>query len=88
MASTRRLKASGAVSARKVSTSLGVGGSPVKASEARRSRVVLSAMGAGWSPACSILAKMKRSIGSLAQSADWVWGGSCLTGLTKAQCGL
>ena len=78
----------GRLSARKASTSAGVGGRPVRSSVTRRISVRWSASGEGASPSSSSRARMKRSIGFLRPggvlrlaAAGESWGGM------NAQCG-
>ena len=63
-------------SARKASTSAGVGGRPVRSSVTRRISVVRSASGDGVSPSASSRARTKRSIGFRGQPASRTVGGA------------
>ena len=71
----------------KASTSLGVGGNPVRSMLSRLMSVARSASGEGANPSASSLASTKRSIGVRIQSVRRTFGGSGRFGATNAQCG-
>ena len=74
------------MSARKASTSEGVGGRPVRSSVTRRMSVVGSASGEGARPSRSRRSRTKLSIGFRAQVVFRVFGNAGRAGGTKAQC--
>ena len=72
----------------KLSTSLGVGGKPVRSIESLLIRVNLSASGEGARPIASSFASTKLSMGLRTQLLFFTVGTVGRTGATKAQCEL
>ena len=77
------LEGVGRWSARKASTSSGVGGRPVRSKVARRRSVICRRAAAGSSPLASSFARMKASIGVRAQAVCCTEGGVC--GFTRLE---
>ena len=73
------------LSARKASTSAGVGGRPVRSSVTRRMSVALSASFDGCRPSFSSRSRMKASIGLRSHAAPSVFGTGGRCGGVKAQ---